>query len=258
MASKSNKFARPPPDSSDRVPPLAVRYFYGFPKIPQLPIDDPLAPVPPATATTVTLKQPPSPFSDSDNIAIEKLWNDVRRRIRVQQERQRRDSIRLSKEAGEDAIGSLTSPARRQNESKSRRRSHGLEESSQRPTNRHLQLLSPGRSDGQAKDEDKDSVALDSRRSSMSGSLKGDPGADDRSGTTGNPFIRASSRSRKPRLPGDAESNIYSAPSRPQSSRLSTKSPVTNEEKEKPKSDVSAKLPVGVSQLHQVRLPDLV
>lgn len=260
MTSRMNQFARPPQGSSDRPPALEIRYFYCFSRIPQLPIDDPLAPIPPATATASTpLKQPSSPFSDADNVAIERLWNDLRRKIRAQQEKHRRGSGAWADGARNDTVKSLSSRVPRQDGGDTRRGSHGAEGFIQRPTSRRVQLLSPEKTVSDGNDADIESTLPTSRRSSRSGSFKGDTVADNRLGTTGNPFARASSRSRRLPSPWDAESHIYSTFDRPQSSKPSQKNEgAINEKEDKPRNEVTAKLPVGVSQLHQVILPKLL
>lgn len=259
MPNKANGFARPPPDSSDRPPPLEVRYFYCFSRISQLPIDDPLAPISPATApASASFKQPSSPFSDSDNAAIEKLWNELRQKIRVQEDKQRRESGVLAGGTRSEALENLGTSVRSRDGSNTRRRSHGGEGALHRPASRQIQLLSPGKAKPDGNDADSESPSRTSRRSSRAGSLKGDAVPDDRLGMTGNPFVRATSRSRRLPSPWDAENHIYSASDQPRSSKLSSKRREIHDEEDKMKSSISSRLPVGVSQLHQVLLPSLM
>lgn len=59
-----------------RTPPeIRSQFFY----ISSLPIDDPLAPLPPPTSQgTGSERLPPTPFSARDNIALEEAWHDLR------------------------------------------------------------------------------------------------------------------------------------------------------------------------------------
>jgi hypothetical protein len=59
-----------------RIPPeIRSQFFY----ISSLPIDDPLAPLPPPTSQgTGSERLPPTPFSARDNIALEEAWHDLR------------------------------------------------------------------------------------------------------------------------------------------------------------------------------------
>jgi len=59
------------------LPDIRTQFFY----ISSLPIDDPLAPLPPpANQATGTERLPPKPFSARDNIALEEAWSDLRER----------------------------------------------------------------------------------------------------------------------------------------------------------------------------------
>lgn len=56
-------------------PEIRSQFFY----ISSLPIDDPLAPLPPpASHGTGNERLPPTPFSARDNIALEEAWHDLR------------------------------------------------------------------------------------------------------------------------------------------------------------------------------------
>lgn len=55
-------------------PDVRSQFFY----ISSLPIDDPLAPLPPQTGqSTANERAPPQPFSARDNIALEKAWREL-------------------------------------------------------------------------------------------------------------------------------------------------------------------------------------
>ena len=76
----SNEFTRRASVASTDPPPISVQYFYCS----NLPIDDPLSPVPtissnPANSAT---KLRPQPFSVHDNIALEDSWLKLQKRVR--------------------------------------------------------------------------------------------------------------------------------------------------------------------------------
>lgn len=74
----SNKYVRDFVHALEPPPPIAVRYFYSSP----LAIDDPLSPLPPPlTSSTSTPKRPSRPFSAFDNVALDKSWLDIRRKL---------------------------------------------------------------------------------------------------------------------------------------------------------------------------------
>ena len=74
----SNKYVRDVIHALEPPPPIAVRFFYSSP----LAIDDPLSPLPPPlTGATSTPKHPPRPFSTFDNVALDRAWLNVRRKL---------------------------------------------------------------------------------------------------------------------------------------------------------------------------------
>ena len=76
----SNEFTRRASVASTDPPPISVQYFYCS----DLPIDDPLSPVPPVSSNPANsaTKVPPRPFSVHDNIALEAGWLKVQKRVR--------------------------------------------------------------------------------------------------------------------------------------------------------------------------------
>ena len=76
----SNEFTRRASVASTDPPPISVQYFYCS----NLPIDDPLVPVPPVLSNPAnsTTKVPPRPFSVHDNIALEDGWLRFQKRVR--------------------------------------------------------------------------------------------------------------------------------------------------------------------------------
>jgi len=73
MSARSHRFARD--DShTQKAPPINIRFFYSSPLI----IDDPLSPLPPpTTSTTTAVYLAPRPFSQYDNTELERAWNDL-------------------------------------------------------------------------------------------------------------------------------------------------------------------------------------
>ena len=77
---ESNEFTRRASVASTDPPPISVQYFYCS----NLPIDDPLSPVPsiPSNPTNSAAKNRPKPFSVHDNIALEDSWLKLQKRVR--------------------------------------------------------------------------------------------------------------------------------------------------------------------------------
>jgi hypothetical protein len=78
MSSAANQYIREVLHSAEAPPAIPVRYFYTSP----LAIDDPLSPLPPpVTGSSTARRQPPRPFSEYDNDAINDTWLDLRKKI---------------------------------------------------------------------------------------------------------------------------------------------------------------------------------
>jgi hypothetical protein len=78
LSSHANQYIREVLHSTEAPPAIAVRYFYTSP----LAIDDPLSPIPPpVTGSAAGKKQPPRPFSEYDNDAIDESWLELRKKI---------------------------------------------------------------------------------------------------------------------------------------------------------------------------------
>jgi len=73
-----SRYVRDVLHAQERPPPIAVRYFYASP----FAIDDPLSPLPPSLASGPSApKKPPQPFSIFDNRELDKTWLDVRKKL---------------------------------------------------------------------------------------------------------------------------------------------------------------------------------
>ncbi|KAI7262582.1 hypothetical protein KC335_g10176, partial [Hortaea werneckii] len=104
--SAANQYIRQVLHHPEAPPPIEARFFYTSP----LPIDDPLSPVPPPTGAKAPLNQPPKPFSDYDNRALDKAWHDLRRKILKYNEEQSEKSV--SREGSRSRAGSGATPSR--------------------------------------------------------------------------------------------------------------------------------------------------
>ena len=73
----SNPFTRRASEISDEAPAIRAHFFYSS----NLPIDDPLSPIPPPASgsTAGPSKVPPRPFSVYDNIALEEAWQALQK-----------------------------------------------------------------------------------------------------------------------------------------------------------------------------------
>ena len=73
LHTESNSFTRRASVISEEPPKIRTQFFYGS----NLPIDDPLLPIPPpSSSSTGPSKVPPQPFSVYDNAALESAWRD--------------------------------------------------------------------------------------------------------------------------------------------------------------------------------------
>ena len=73
LHTESNPFTRRASVISEEPPKIRTQFFYGS----NLPIDDPLSPIPPpSSGSTGPSKVPPQPFSVYDNAALESAWRD--------------------------------------------------------------------------------------------------------------------------------------------------------------------------------------
>lgn len=257
----------------DRPPPVAVRYFYTSP----LAIDDPLSPLPPASsAGSTSSKVPPRPFSAFDNAALDKAWNDVRRK-RLKLGESSKQEKRLSRELelkNQDVRrGSITNYSA----AEAKRRSIAGSVSSNMmapPSPRHRPQRMPSNDllNTQARSR---AGTLDQKGSegSKPSSLRGGDASSfsgvDTSTVTGNPFIRApskkdigsSSRSRSTSVrPATQKLDSYDWDDGVQASAAAPPRDESNKRAEPVKTKALGpmeKVPVGVSRLHEVIVPEL-
>ncbi|KAF2463354.1 uncharacterized protein BDR25DRAFT_245874 [Lindgomyces ingoldianus] len=259
MSTHTNQYIREVLHSSEAPPPIPVRYFYTSP----LAIDDPLSPLPPPlTGSSSTRRQPPRPFSEYDNEAINDTWLDLRKKI-----------LKHNEEVGEkrrsvDVPGTPTNPAvarlkRKRGESASGeeacRVTQGRDIPSPRPSSRGQYSRSA--------EVFQDDQPGSSQEVALSTSLRVMEPTDSstllESTTTGTPFIRAPSRGniaqartsgsaegkRRP-IPHELDSYKWDEDMEPALSGNKDKGPIRTPPKTK--QGPLARVPVGVSRLHHV------
>ena len=252
----STSFARRSSDTSPSPPPIKVRFFYTSPQA----IDDPLSPIPPPTSTA---KQAPRPFSDYDNAALDKAWLETRRKLLqhrdlppvLEKSRPRQGTLESARGGGVSAQSLRKSLAEHQ---------IGQPLSSPRHIKGH-----ESKSESAASSYSKGSLPASLR---ATGETELTPSLVESSNLTGNPFIRAPARTEpsvvdqqySPRRdsirPAARATDSYNwgedelvdprAGSREESQ---TRPPNPS----KPSENVIARIPVGVSRLHNVLFPNL-
>lgn len=252
MSSAMNQYIRQVLHHHEAPPAAKARFFYTS----TLPIDDPLSPLPPpATTGSAPTKLPPRPFSEYDNDALDEAWHELRSKIwKYQEERGEKANTEELKTLGKgkgrkDALIAGRPPSRSDASGRSRNK------------NAAAALASP--QDG------KRSTSADYRRHVKSSldALNGPAlTADiDASDTTGHPFIRAPSRRNVAQASKERESSLPRPPTtRPDSYNWGDRTGMLGLDSFKePEPEVrqtkgpSAKVPVGISRLHNVVMPDL-
>lgn len=266
MSGHANGYIREVLHAPEAPPPVPVRYFYTSP----LAIDDPLSALPPPlTASSVSRKHPPQPFSIYDNDALNSTWLDLRRKI-----------LKYNEEGGEkrrsvDVRGRFKNPAlvrlrkSRDGSSSSERSTGSSAKGMDIPSSKFVSRVAGSESVERQTDDETPGAAM----ASLSTSLRALEPTDistsaDATNTTGNPFIRAPSRMNintagRQRLPegrqrpGPHELDSYKWDDdlEPDVQSNKDKAPARRTSKIEP-SGPSAKVPVGVSRLHNVVMSD--
>ncbi|KAI9696335.1 MAG: hypothetical protein M1820_008177 [Bogoriella megaspora] len=269
MSRHTNQYIREVLHHTEPPPPINARFFYTSP----LAIDDPLSPLPPLlTGSSAVQRHAPRPFSTYDNTALDKAWNELRRNI-LKYHDERGEKPLYERDDAEGASDQASTPVPQGRKALDL---PGIQEN-RRSTKAKLAL-------GNGKDSDSDTESEEPRRhlegSSVAessslpnegrretpfspGAVSGGPNIEI-SNTTGTPFIRAPSRSRM----SDTISNPYARPSMldtdsydwqddTDDSRVS-RDPSTDRRVRGAESlSLLAKIPVGVSRLHEVIMPQL-
>ncbi|KAK3670187.1 hypothetical protein LTR78_009943 [Recurvomyces mirabilis] len=229
---------------TDPPPPIEARFFYSS----QVPIDDPLSPVPPASSK-IPAGLPPKPFSAYDNTSLDNAWHELRRKIlKYNEEHGEKPAVR---EASRARAGS-----RGVREGKGSRRDSGSKPAVIRTSLAKQAASSLNQVDGHA------DVAVEPDVAGEEGSQSATD-VPALPGTTGTPFIRAPSGKR----PSDIRHVDPVPMTRPKihahdtyvwedSSHLVEHSPAPEQRRKEDRPEMS--VPVGVSRLHKVEMPELV
>ena len=271
-------------DDIKSPPPLInVRYFYVSP----LDIDDTQAPVPPLSSSSYS-RHLPRPLSPFDNDALEKAWVELNKNIRHYEQEKVKERERQGRKKAESrsttpahlsrSRGNTTSSARSQErrESLSRNlgRSRAFEQYGSPPTPQHVessvtatQARSPPKASiGSPRDLSERLNAANVSSGNFSGGSGSGGGTEDvhhieeqSQGLTGNPFVRAPSRPKVPQTWRESrvEPQQRGGDDQTPSSRASIDSARVEPTENNPEEPQIA-LTVGVSRLHQIRMPDLV
>jgi hypothetical protein len=259
-SSHANQYIREVLHSAEAPPAITPRYFYTSP----LAIDDPLSPLPPLVQSAANARrQPPRPFSEFDNEAINETWLDLRKTI-----------LRHNEEYGEksrdmDSPGPSANPAVALLKRK-RGGSAARDESLRSPQGKDIPYTrssSRGLYSSSVEEARRPSLSGTTQGPTLSTSLKAMEPTDNspltESTTTGTPFIRAPLRGdpsqgrtsgslerRNRPAPHELDSYKWDDDMEPALPGLKDKEPVRRPSK--PKQGPSAKVPVGVSRLHHV------
>ncbi|EMC91564.1 hypothetical protein BAUCODRAFT_298024 [Baudoinia panamericana UAMH 10762] len=241
-AQANQEYVRQVLHRTEPPPPIEARFFYTSP----LPIDDPLSPVPPPTSGKAAPNQPPKPFSTYDNAALDKAWHELRRKIlKYNEEHEEKPTLA---EGSRARAGSRTV-----RDVRSERRSSGSKPGVPRSSLARQAAASLGQVEMRTEAE-ASSPPPDEAQSSAEPAALPD--------TTGTPFIRAPSGKRigemrtmdeRPARPRPQQHDTYTWED---ASHLVEHSPAPEKRRKDPTPRTS--VPVGVSRLHQVDMPELI
>ncbi|KAF1817114.1 DDHD domain-containing protein [Eremomyces bilateralis CBS 781.70] len=273
LARVRSSYARENARVMDRAPTVEARFFYTSP----LAIDDPLSPLPPQMiGPAAAAKQPPRPFSIYDNHMLEKTWLDLRQKVlKYQENLQSEKSRSKDMEEGESRAGSRSGRAMGQVGDVQRKRwsweeSRGVSgvDPDRNRSGRRSTVTEALDRDGRERETgngEEYSQSLPVRQTPTSGLAA----ASGNTLTTGNPFIRAPSRTKinqmsessdgpKPGKPALTMMDSYDWSDDPPRDMLMNRRAGTSPSSQKPtSSSPTATVPVGVSRLHSVIMPRL-
>ncbi|KAB2577404.1 putative phospholipase [Lasiodiplodia theobromae] len=256
IARQENQYVREILHAPEPAPPVPARFFYTSP----LAIDDPLSPLPPpVTGSSAPHREPPRPFSVYDNHQLEREWLDLRKKLlkhseeqgneKQQQQQQQQQHERSRPGSAKNTLEMSVQDARRRGYTIPEGRDIAPKRGqSSRPSGSYSY-------DDRTKDDDKDARF----QPTLSGSLRTlDPADLEEGSITGTPFVRAPSRraiAPRPLIQPHADSYDWA-----DDDGLAMPSPRSSkrDSKVEPKvSGPSARVPVGVSRLHEVVMPHL-
>ncbi|KAL9059027.1 MAG: hypothetical protein Q9162_001415 [Coniocarpon cinnabarinum] len=246
--------------ANERPPSIRVRYFYAS----QLALDDPLSPVPAPTTATAASRIPPRPLSKQDSEAVEKAWTELRHKLRVYREEQEKHARLRDRTAqpspatrlrAKSVVGSLSreqSLSKRSSQASDEFRSASLGKTFPAVDKRSSLPVSDGKRISYADDQTYSS----SPKSVADVEANFDIGESNQ-GTTGTPFVRAPRR-KKASIQGTKRS---ASPPTPRSRHPSSARRASSISEDLQGHDIyapspEATVPVGVSRLHEVVLPN--
>lgn len=258
--SVTNEYIRQVLHHAEPPPTIEARFFYTSP----LAIDDPLSPLPPpSTSTTPASRQPPRPFAEYDSTALDKAWNELRRKI-LQYHEERGEKLSGPEDEDEEVEADAGRGISQQ--------IRGASDSAARMKTQNVGL-------GSGKGRSRASSAVESRnvhpedkfgRTNIGTSLQALDGPMlpvdvDASATTGTPFLRAPSRRivDTPRSQKDPSRSTRPGARAFDSYKWDDIDGLQDMDADEVRSGAttptgpSAKVPVGVSRLHHVVMPDL-
>lgn len=269
--SLTNQYIRQVVHHHEAPPPVAARFFYTS----TLAIDDPLSPLPPPAVTgAAATRQPPQPFSEYDNEALDKTWHELRRNIlKYNEEQGEKVKPPPSEEPNDEANTKTKGEGEAKGKGKAKDRKGML--MTGRPASRSDASTTSRFAATALNTYHRDVKATTSSswddRSSFRGHLQALDGpalpADaEMHDTTGNPFVRAPSRRNFDPATRTRDSSLSS---RPEPHMVDSYNwgdaeglaSLERKPKSKPKPErgqgPTAKVAVGVSRLHHVVMPDL-
>ncbi|KAL9078050.1 MAG: hypothetical protein Q9157_003018, partial [Trypethelium eluteriae] len=245
----TNQYIREVVHHPEPPPPISARFFYASP----LAIDDPLSPLPPPAAGGY--RNAPRPFSAYDNTALDKAWNELRRNILRYHEEKGEKPIYEEDEYPRDS----SAVTQRNPVESSRNANRGFEWDSdggrslkEQSRTHHIQET------GNAEEGEGPIGRLDTSEAAVN---------IDTSTVTGTPFIRAPSRTNisdtfrttaasRPPVLGNDSYNWDDSTDETRGSSVGDLSAARRVE-DAEAAGLSAKIPVGVSRLHEVLMPHL-
>lgn len=266
----TSRYIREVLHAQEAPPPITIRYFYTSP----LAIDDPLSPLPPpASSSSTTYKQPPRPFSEYDNQALDQAWLDLRRKIlkldEVRGEKGKASGLKRSSSSSDRTnprdIGGKGKSSSRETSAiaiKSRNLAGSVPRSPQPWSDSVIvqDFAGPSSFSGQS-DRGAQAGSNPSSLGDVAKTLKTNEVTDalfegEKTTTTGTPFIRAPSRKNLAATklrPGPSHLDSYAwDDEEAHPPRASSKDPRGRERSNSETTRPTARVPVGVSRLHEV------
>ena len=254
----TNQYIREVLHHTEHPPVVNARYFYTSP----LAIDDPLSPLPPPAAGTY--RNPPRPFSTYDNTTLDNAWNELRRNIlKYHEEKGEKPIYEEDEDNGERSpVASRASTNLSSHVQDSYVQSRHALDTENVFESQSQRLNEPRIGQQQPETDDVHDTEEPSNEAGLSESI---PNAD-KSTITGTPFIRAPSRTHlsdpyqhtklRPQFPESDSYNWDDSLDEAQASMTRDRSNTRHVE-DAEAAGLLAKIPVGVSRLHEVVMPHL-